>query len=236
MNKTYNYVMYSDALFGNADPALNETQAIELSQSGFEKIIMQTLHIGDNGSLYYNNLLAVEDGRVTDLLNSALTSSVARLKKEGTVRQVFMNIGGGKGRDFAVAAEFLSAPGGRSLLVKNFSALVRHIALDGFDLEPGNCQAAACKETVSNLTLLLNHSFGMGITYSTCGEPTPWNECLAAVYTQNENLQIVESFNLQCAADDCAGEQQQWISAIENYPAPLGIADTKSFVLTGFLR
>lgn len=240
MSNGNNVVLYGSGLFGRNDPVVNQIQLEAIKNSGFTTVILWTLHVWASGDLVYNNSLIVTNGEFVNQY-SYLPQLIIDLKSGGTVNKVLFCIGSGGAGDFAAMQTLLSTKEGKQTLQKNFGALTTAMPMDGFDFDLEEFPLCNYTDTVVELTLMLNQLFGMEITYcpyfdETCSPNNVpfWENCLAQVYTQNKNKQIVSWYNLQCYDGGSSNQPSQWVDTIKNYPSPLGIDDPAAFVVPGY--
>ncbi len=225
------YAIIGGGLFDHTNAVAGAQQLKVLASSGFDTLVLLSLSVRDDATIYYNETPAVADGRMHDLLHGRFPEHIATLKKTGAIAQVFFGIGGGETHDFDVLANLLSTSTGRNMLISNFSVLVSCVGVDGFHLAPVSLQTALQKNTLIELTLLLNHNFGMGITYGLQGDVNDWGDCLAGIYRGNDNLQVAEAGFLVCP--DNPAVLTHWQNGLAAYALPLGIADVADFIVPG---
>ncbi len=230
----YNVVLYGSGLFGDSDPSVNQQQLQELQNSGFTTVILWTLHVHENGDFYYNDTLAVQNGTISSQLNPDLPQLITALKSGGTVNKVFFCIGSGGVSDYQAIKALLASPQGTQILQQNFQALVNAFPIDGFDFDLEEFPLSDYTDTIVQLTLMLNQSYGKAITYCPYTDEDFWLNCLALVYTKNNNQQIVSWFNLQCYAGGSGNDPMEWASQIVDYASPLGISDPTGFIVPGY--
>ena len=105
--------------------------------SGFNTMILWTVHVNDNGDLVFNDKLLVADGVYVG--SSAWPAQVADLKSSPTsVQRIELSVGSAGTRDFENIAALIAAQGigNSSILFRNFSALrAAMAAVDAISLD-----------------------------------------------------------------------------------------------------
>lgn len=233
MSNGRNIVLYGSGLFGADDPTTNQRQLQAVQDSGFTTVILWTLHVQSNGDVYYNDTLIVQDGQFSEGCDY-LPELVTKLKSGGTVDKVLFCIGSADVSDFENIQNLMGTRFGLKVLHDNFKALVNTLPIDGFDFDLEEYPFESYTDTVVQLTLMLHRNYGMTVTYCPYMDESFWLNCLAQVYAQNGNQQIVGWFNLQCDAGGVGNDPGYWAGQIKNYSSPLGIDNPAAFVIPGY--
>jgi len=238
MNNKYNIVLYAWNLFGQSSspstgtPVVTPEQSDQLLNSGFTTVILWTLHIEANGDFVYNDIPIVREGTFSDQF-SGMSQDITKLKSSGGVKKVFLGIGSGGVSDYHNITNLLQTQNGQQTLQNNFKALLEAIPIDGFDFDLEEFDQDYTN-TIVKLTLMLNENYGKEITYCPYNIPDFWLDCLAKVYQENNQKQIVSWFNLQCYAGGAYNDPEAWVNKIKNYQSPLGISDESAFIIPGY--
>jgi len=221
--------VYGNGLFGQNDPTSNNPQLVQLKESQFNSVILWTVHVNATGDLFYNNTPLVTGG----VFNSAMAFMkpyVAALKQRG---EVWWGIGSYGVSDFANIGQLLATPQGTATLTNSLRALLQALPSDGIDFDMEESYDRAMRNTVVQLTLLLDRSLKAGVTYCPYMDEAFWLNCLADVYGQNGQQQVVRRFNLQCYAGGNGNTTAGWLDQLTSFGKPLGIADTNRFIVPG---
>jgi len=231
MSNPYNVILYGQGLF-NSDPETNQKQLKAIQNSGFTTALLFTIHVWPTGDLYYGDTKAVSNGQV--LLPKEMATLIQQMR-QGGVTQVLASVGSADAADFAHLKTLLSTSGGIRTISENFGALVEALGIDGFDFDLEEFPLSDYTETIVKLTLLLSR---LGrkqiITYCPYMQESFWLDCLARVYKNNDNHQLVSWMNLQCYSGGAGNNPNAWSQAIRSYPQPLGISDANAFVVPGY--
>jgi hypothetical protein len=217
--------VYGNGLFGQNDPTTNNAQLAQIKASQFNSVILWSVHVHDNGDLYYNDTPLVTGGT----LNPALTymqSYVAALKQRG---QVWWSVGSWGANDFGNIGKLLKTPQGRETLTSNFGALLKAMPADGIDFDMEESYDAEMQTTIVQFTLLLGRSLKTSATYCPYMDEPFWLNCLADVFAQNGS-QVVQRFNLQCYAGGGGNTTAGWYKTLASFSRPLGIASPSTFI------
>lgn len=227
MNDQYNIALYENGLLEKYDPSINQ----EISKSGFTTLIIWAIHVNEKGVIYYNNYPIVENGQFNKRFNH-LPKVINNLKSDdSSVKRVILSIGAGA--DFEHIKEMLASSTSKESILNNFKVLADTLSIDGFDFDLEEFPLENYTDTIIQLTLEFS-KFVKIITYCPYCNQKFWLDCLAQVYTRNNNKQIVSWFNLQCYDGGAGNDPREWVDNIKNYHLPLGILDQVAFVIPGF--
>lgn len=221
--------VYGNGLFGQDDQKTNDAQLAQIQASRFNSVILWTVHVNGSGDLSYNNTPLVTGG----VFNSALEFMkpyVAALRQHG---EVWWGIGSWGASDFANIGKLLSTSQGTAALTQSFRALLQALPSDGIDFDMEESYDSTMRNTIVQLTLLLDRSLQTGVTYCPYMDEPFWLNCLADVYEQNEHKQIVRRFNLQCYAGGNGNTTTAWLAKLAAFHKPLGLANVNAFIVPG---
>lgn len=224
--------LYGNGLFGRDVPNVNQSQLLQLQESGFTRVILWTLHVDPDGSLIYNNTPIVQNGDFANTFNY-LPALLTKLASTGSVKEVLFSIGSWGVDDFENIQALLKTQQGTRALRRNFSALAAALPLSGFDFDDESLYDPA---TTAQLTEMLCAGNTMMITYCPYTNQQAWNSALQQTYTwdqqQNPPLgQSVAQWHLQCYAGGAGNDPLTWA---KNLPANAGIHNAPAFILPGF--
>jgi hypothetical protein len=230
MNPTPIIEVFGNGLFGTNDPPTNNRQSEQMEASRFNSVILWSVHVHPNGDLYYNETPLVTGGTFNLDLNF-MQPYVAALKAKG---EVWWGVGAYGVDDFSNIGKLLATPGGTQILQSNFGALLKTLPADGIDLDMEESYDQTMRHTIVQFSLFLNNQLNTGITYCPYIDEDFWLNCLADVYEQNGNRQIIRRFNLQCYAGGGGNSTKQWLSDLRSFGRPLGIVDVSSFIVPSY--
>lgn len=229
-----NIVLYASGLF-DSTPVSYEDQLKTVTTSNFNSVILWTLHVQQNGDIYYNDTPLVQDGVYQNNTNPQLGTYVKALKSgESKIERVIWCIGSADVSDFANIRALLETTDGTQQLVKNFSALLQHVPADGFDFDLEEFPYSSFTNTIVDFALLLHKNFGSFITFCPYNREDFWIECLGLIYARNKASQIVKWINLQCYAGGETNIPAYWINTLSKSASVTGIADAAAFVVPGY--
>jgi hypothetical protein len=231
-----NVVLYGSGLFGNNnDPSNNQAQLTAIQQSGFTTVILWTIHVYSDGSLYYNDTLIVSGGTFSTENYGYLPPLVSQLKASGSsVTKVLFCIGSGGVEDFTKIRALLQTSTGKQTLSQNFAALSQALAIDGYDFDDEDLYDA---DTISQLTELLCANNQMAITYCPYALESVWTSALQQVYTWDQQQspqlgQTVQWWNLQCYSGGAGNDPVQWAKQID--AKSTGVSNPLGFIFPGY--
>lgn len=247
MNNGQNIAVYINN-FDTQNPNAQQLQQLQqyasaLSTSGFTTGILWALHVAANGDFIYNNGNPMISGGQLQSGLSDLPGLLSTLKS-GTVNQLLFSIGGWTCEsDYVNIGNLINqyGIGSQNPLYQNFQALATSLYIDGidFDLEanssppPYGHSYSYYTDTVVQLTLMLK-GLGLEATYCPYMDENFWLNCMAQVYSQNNNQQVVSWWNLQCYAGGSGNSPSDWVTQMKNYPSPLGVSNPAAFIVPGY--
>ena len=231
-----NIVLYGSGLFGRNVP-LNQSQLAQLQASGFTTVILWTLHVYPDGTLFYNDTPIARDGVFLNTF-SYLPGLLTELITNSSVQIVLFSIGSGGAGDFGnMRAIFQQADQGKGAalraLEQNFRALSAALPISGFDFDN---EDDFDDSTIARLSELLCYDNSMIVTYCPFCDQSLWNAALEKVYAwdqehQNPPDQSVRWWNLQCYSGGQGNDPVSWAQALPN---GAGIKDKAAFIVPGF--
>jgi len=221
---------YGQGLFRVDDSEkLREKYLGQLKASQFNATILFSVHVHDQGDLYYGDTKLVSDGVFEEKL-SYMKPLVAALKERS---EVWWGIGSAAVADFANIRQLLSTSFGTRILSANFKALLRAVPADGFDFDMEESWDADMQSAITKLALLL-HQYDAGVSFCPYTAMTDWYTCLADIYEKNGHRQIVRRLNLQCYDGGGGNTTKEWLDALKSFPRDPGIPDINSFIVPGY--
>lgn len=221
--------VYGNGLFGQDDKTANDAQLAQIQESQFNSVILWTVHVNGSGDLSYNDTPLVTGGTFNAALDF-MKPYVAALRQHG---EVWWGIGSWGASDFANIGKLLSTSQGTAALTRSFRALLQALPSDGIDFDMEESYDGTMRKTIVQLTLLLDRALQTGVTYCPYMDEPFWLNCLADVYDQNKQKQIVRRFNLQCYAGGSGNTTAAWLANLASFHKPLGIANVNAFVVPG---
>lgn len=220
-----NIALYAGNLFGRYDPAGNRREVAELQGSGFTTVMLFTLHVDSEASLYYNGTPIVKNGIFANF--DYLPNLLADLKSNGSVQRVLFSIGCANALDFATMGTLLQT--NQAGLLQSFGALQAALPIDGVDFDDESTYNAETDATLSHM-LATPANFSMTVTYCPYTEQSVWNTALQDTWqldlqSQTPLPQSVRWWNLQCYG---GADPVQWAKGV---PSNAGVADPYSLVV-----
>ncbi len=240
-------ILYGNGLFGANRPS-NLQQIEYVRTSGFNTVVLWTLHVHPEGTLMYNDAVIAKDGVFASTFNYLPPLVEALTAPGSTVDTVLFCIGSGGVNDFTTLQSLLANPDSKAAehLRRNFTALQVALPLMGFDFDNEDALSGGIGSpdvnTVAQLALMLCGGNTNIISYCPFGPYQQfWADCLTATYTldgqQSPSLsQTVQWMGVQTYG---GGVVSDFVGAITanndaNPPLPTGVSNPASFVLPGY--
>jgi hypothetical protein len=230
--------LYADGLFRTNNDIVNAAQCTALQNSGFTNIIIWALHVNAQGDLQFGDDPIVRNG-VFSPQYLYMGDWINKLKAGGTVKQVFISIGGWRVGDFKNIYQVLNTPGGARLLGENFGALAAALPIDGFDFDMEEWGDNGFPDiefitSIAQLTALIHKQCNMAVTYCPYDNEQNWLRILQMVYTNNNQEQIVSAYNLQCYSGGTGNNPSEWAETLQSNASSTGITNGAAFVIPGY--
>ncbi|PVM89415.1 hypothetical protein DDF62_13020 [Caulobacter radicis] len=231
----YPIAIYGNGLFQDGyptPPVPYTTQAQQLNQ-GITTVILWSIHIHDGGDLYLNDTLFVSKGQVkyatdgSSGVNPDYPALVKQLMSGGSVRDLIVSVGA-----WGTTSDFTAWLGARDQVKTNLAVLQSTFGITGVDFDYEGDYTANDRKMIVTLTLDVG-SLGLYATYCPYTATDFWTGCLADVYAQNNNQQIVKWMNLQCYAGGAGNDPTQWAQAVQQTPNT-GVANPYAFIVPGY--
>lgn len=222
-----NVSIYGNGLFQDSSPPHDE-QLRQLVQARYDTVTLWALHAHENGDLYYNDDLAVHDGRLMTgegRLDPRLPDLLAELRDAGGLRTLGFSIG-------PFAADFHSLGADKARAAANLEVLIDALGIDSVDFDYEGDYSAADGRLIVELTLLLR-SLGVSVTYCPYMAEDFWLGCLTDAYAQL-GRQPVAGYNLQCYDGGGDNDPVEWARTLRQWSSRTGIADPLAFVQPGY--
>ncbi|HJQ68604.1 MAG TPA: hypothetical protein VKA70_06515 [Blastocatellia bacterium] len=249
MSTAQNIAIYVNN-FGQQNPTSQQLAELQgyasaLNTSGFTTGILWALHVDASGDFIYNDGPPMIVGGQLQSGLSDLPGLLSTVKQSGgTVNKLLFSIGGWTCEsDFVNIGNLITqyGIGSQNPLYANFQALQSALYIDGIDLDleanssppPYGHSYSYYTDTVVQLTQMLN-SIGMETTYCPYMDEDFWLNCMAEVYSQNNNQQIVSWWNLQCYAGGSSNDPSSWVQQMKDYSSPTGVSDPAAFIVPGY--
>jgi hypothetical protein len=229
----YAWGLFESAYSAGIPPA---EQVLLVGPSGFNTVILWTIHVDAQGNLTYND---PTDNVVTNgVFNPAFKSLGAEvlLLKAAGVQKVLIGIGsgGGTNADFTNIVNLMNAGQGKALQA-SFSALQAGLNTDGFDFDIENFNFDDNQVgPVGDFAGLLSTINGKStITFCPYNNEGWWVEVLQYIYQKNNNSQLVSWFNLQCYAGGGTNQPQNWVATLAA-ATNTGVTSPAAFIVPGY--
>jgi hypothetical protein len=229
-------VLYGSDLFGKDVPGKNAEQLAALQQSGFTSVILWTLHVHPDGTLFYNDTVIVSEG-VLAAAFSHLPDLVKQLVGSGSsVQNVLFCIGSANARDFTNIKTLLATVEGKRALARSFNALSSAMPIAGYDFDNEDLFDPSASDTVAELSEVLCANKRLFITYCPYMMQDMWNQAIQSVYTWNQRQkpvlgQSVRWWNLQCYSGGAGNDPSSWARLL---PENAGVADKAAYIVPGY--
>jgi hypothetical protein len=234
----YPIAIYANGLFedGYPDPSVAYTAQLEQLNAGITSVLLWSIHIHPGGMLYLNDTPFVSGGEILYSTNpkagvnldfpglvQSLTGS------GGTVQDLIASVG-----SWGSYSDFINWYANREAVKLNLTALKTAFGISGidFDFESEDAYTQADQNMITGLTLDVG-SIGMFVTYCPYMNSDWWVGCLAGVYQQNNEVQVVRWMNLQCYAGGGGNTPQAWAQAVAS-AGNIGIANPQAFIVPGY--
>ncbi|HWW27588.1 MAG TPA: hypothetical protein VNZ85_17020 [Caulobacter sp.] len=234
----YPIAIYGSGLFqdGYPNPPVPYTQQAAQLNAGITTVILWSIHIHAGGDLYLNDTLFVSGGQIkyatdgTSGVNPNFPALVkALMNGGGSVRDLIVSVGA-----WGTTSDFTAWLDARDQVKANLAALVSAFGVTGvdFDYESEDGYTSDDQAMIVALTLDIG-SMGLYATYCPYMATSFWTGCLADVYAQNGQKQVVKWMNLQCYAGGSGNSPTDWADAVRATPNT-GVTDADAFIVPGF--
>ncbi|KAA5805221.1 hypothetical protein F1654_04350 [Alkalicaulis satelles] len=223
---------YITGLFKNGAYTGAPAEAAMIS-SAMTDYIFWSIHVHDNGDLYYNNDAICAGGSAVAAIAGPIGDFIAKAKANHAASSVWFSIGAGGVHDFQAIETILNNPSGPAYknLFANFAALYA-LGGDGFDFDYEESIADPVS-TISTLGADLYKQLGARITYCPYYGESVWIQCLQQTLIK-AGVQPVEAFRLQCYSGGYSNDPRDWVTALEQAgAAKTGVSDPAAFVRPG---
>lgn len=232
-----NTVLYNaNTLTDTADSAKDPLD--EIVSSGFNILVLSSLHISPNGDILWNDeeLVIQDKGAVVfdpKGLFGNLSKRLDSLLSKNTILHIFWGIGSGGFRDFSNIANLLKTEEGKERLKASFETLQKKLPqIKGFDFDNEDHHDI---DTVVWLTEFLSISLNAMITYRPYFGQYFWEDCIEAIY-KKLHIQPVLWWNLQCYEDGKVNDPKDWAQSIALRKEYNGVVEPQSYIIPGYLQ
>lgn len=129
------------AIFGGG-PFVEGTQSVldDVTSSGFNTIMIWSVHVHGDGTLYLNNTKAVDNGEL--VIGQASVDFWSKLKGEGSsIERIELSVGAGGCTDFEEIKKYVEkeGTGEESVLYKNMHTLIEATGADAVNFDDESC-------------------------------------------------------------------------------------------------
>ncbi len=129
------------AIFGGG-PFVEGKQSVldDVTSSGFNTIMIWSVHVHGDGTLYLNNTKAVDNGEL--VIGQASVDFWSKLKGEGSsIERIELSVGAGGCTDFEEIKKYVEkeGTGEESVLYKNMHALIEATGADAVNFDDESC-------------------------------------------------------------------------------------------------
>ena len=195
--------LYCTSISGNDSQTTAFIQ--ELKASAFNTVVIWTLFVHDDGSIWWNGSPLVQNGQLQVDWLPAIIESIKT--PPTTVETVLFSIGAGGGNGqpnltWKRINDQLSDATKAPALIQNFQALAASLPVDGFDFDDEDYYE---QFAVTQVAEIFNTPTPRTVTFCPYTNASFWNGCLPPIYTWGQQQvpargQPVQWMNLQCYA------------------------------------
>lgn len=224
---------------------MNDT--IEIAQSGFQTIILWTLHVDQDANLIYNDDYIVSNGQLNESYYGPngeidIKTKISQLKsiENSNVEYILFGIGSGPPPiDFSVIAKIYQNDTLKTKMYNNFKVLI-DLGIDGFDYDceefSGDVDVdKSLIDVIVDMTLNFD-KMGVSIqTFVPYNSINSWIQCLKNIYKMN-NQQIINWWDVQCYSGGTGNkdELKSWINTIDENSNQIGVSNGTGYIIPGF--
>eukprot|EP01084_Bolivina_argentea_P154782 269790_1 len=242
----YNLVLYTHGLFQTPKLSTNN-DTIEIAQSGFQTIILWTIHVDKNANLIYNDDYIVSNGKLNESYYGKngidISSKISQLKSttNSNVKNILFGIGSGPPPvDFSVIASIYKNPTLKQMLYTNLQVLM-DLGANGFDYDCEEFSGSVSRDNtlinvIVDMVYNLNKMGASVQTFVPYNAINSWMECLKDIY-KNNNKQLVSWWNVQCYSGGNNNRydlQSEWINNINKNSKEIGVNNGSGYIVPGF--
>ncbi len=188
-----------------------ENVAKRVKESGFNTMIIWSVHVHEDGTLYLNDVLVCKDGKC--VVSDSIKETWANLKEEGSgIKRVEISIGGWDCADFEGIKKRIEADGvgEDTILYKNFKALIDATKADAVNYDDESCY------DVISATKFGQMCDAMGVKIALC----PYTQ-INFWKTLKSNLgDIVDRVYVQCYAGGAGNNPDTWAHQLNTKVIP----------------
>ncbi len=191
------------AIFGGG-PFYQGGQSVmnDLKASGFNTVIIWSVHVNANGDLVLNDSLVCSNGSYVG--NSAWVTQWASLKTAPTsVKRIEVSVGAWGCADFENIKSLIASQGtgSNSILYKNFAALKQATGADAIDFDDESCYDVASAVSFGQMCV------GLGYKVTLC----PYTNSSFWISVKNQLGSSVDRVYLQCYAGGAGNSPSTWM-------------------------
>ena len=237
----YRAVLYTGGLYQNSGED-SQADTDSIIGSGFDTIVLWTLHVRKDATLIYNGDEIVSNGVLNQTQfgpqGTNFKANIANLKtnSSSSVENILFCIGsGGKNEaDYANIRAIYENSALKQTLYDNFQVLL-DLGIDGFDFDNEEGMTQQNQNLIADMVANFNKMGAKYLTFCPYTQSLEWINTLKIVYKQNSK-QLVDWFNVQCysGGDVNAKNLQKWINEIETSSTSTGIHNASGFIIPGF--
>lgn len=196
------------AIFGGGPFYVSERGMKAVKESGFNTIMLWSVHVHEGGTLYLNNTKVVEDGKFVG--SDAVAQAWKNLKTEPTnITRIELSVGAWGTPDFERIAELMErdGTGEDTILYRNFKALIDACGADAINYD----DESSYDPTVAIKFGRMVESMGLKVTLCPFTSMDYW----VSVYN-GLGSELVDRIYLQCYDGGAFNNVADWYRAFGN--------------------
>ncbi len=196
------------ALFGGGPFYISERGMKAVKESGFNTIMLWSVHVYDDGTLYLNDIKVAENGKYVG--TAAVESAWKYLKQEPTnINRIELSVGAWGTKDFEAIAALIErdGTGEDTILYRNFKALIDACGADAINYDDETSYDPGVAITFGKMV----ESMGLKVTLCPFNARDYW----VAVYN-GLGSELVDRIYLQCYDGGAYNNVADWYRAFGN--------------------
>ena len=197
------------AIFGGGPFYVSERGMKAVKESGFNTIMLWSVHVYEDGTLYLNDIKVAENGKYVG--TAAVSEAWKNLKKEPTnITRIELSVGAWGTPDFERIAALMErdGTGEDTILYRNFKALVDACGADAINYDDESSYDPSVAIKFGRMV----ESMGLKVTLCPFTSMDYW----VSVYNGLGGSQLVDRIYLQCYDGGAYNNVADWYRAFGN--------------------
>ncbi len=182
------------AIFGGGPFVTGNRQVVTaVKNSGFNTLMLWSLHIHSNGDLYLNDICVARDGKFRG--NGTMKNAYKEyLAEDSSIKRIELSIGGWGCTDFEAIRDLINrdGTGEDTILYKNLKAVIEATGATAINFDDESCYDVDSMATFAKMCI----DMGMKVTFCPYTNMTFWVNLKKAI----NNDEAVDRIYLQCYA------------------------------------